>query len=69
MIQEEEEEEQEALTLLLVLENRSIKSKILLHTALIFKEQTKVKERGLREEELEQPHYSIQHIEGFNLLC
>jgi hypothetical protein len=38
-----------------------------MHTALIFKEQAKVK--GLREKVLAQPHYSIQHIEGYDLLC
>jgi hypothetical protein len=38
-----------------------------MHTALIFKEQEKVK--GLREKGLAQPHYSIQHIEGYDLLC
>jgi hypothetical protein len=38
-----------------------------MHNALIFKEQAKVK--GLREKGLAQPHYSIQHIEGYNLLC
>jgi hypothetical protein len=36
-----------------------------MHTALIFKEQAKVKETGLREKGLTQPHYSIQHIEGY----
>jgi hypothetical protein len=40
-----------------------------MHTALIFKEQAKVKESGLREKGLSQPHYSIQHIEGYYLLC
>jgi hypothetical protein len=29
----------------------------------------KVKEVGLREKGLAQPHYSIQHIEGYDLLC
>jgi hypothetical protein len=38
-----------------------------MHTALIFKQQAKVK--GLREKSLAQPHYSIQHIEGYDLLC
>jgi hypothetical protein len=38
-------------------------------TALIFKEQAKVKESGLREKGLAQPHYSIHHIEGYDLLC
>jgi hypothetical protein len=36
---------------------------------LIFKEQAKVKEAGLREKGLAQPHYSIQNIEGYDLLC
>jgi hypothetical protein len=36
--------------------------------ALIFKEQAKVKEPWLREKGLAQPHYSIQHIEGNDLL-
>jgi hypothetical protein len=40
-----------------------------MHTALIFKEQAKVKESGFREKGLAQPHYSIQHIEGYDLLC
>jgi hypothetical protein len=40
-----------------------------MHTALIFKEQAKVKELGLREKSLAQPHYSIQHIEGYDPLC
>jgi hypothetical protein len=40
-----------------------------MHTALIFKEQAKVKEPGLRGQGLAQPHYSIQHIEGNDLLC
>jgi hypothetical protein len=40
-----------------------------MHTALIFKEQAKVKEPGIREKGLFQPHYSIQHIEGYVLLC
>jgi hypothetical protein len=38
-----------------------------MHTALIFKEQAKVKETGIREKGLAQPHYSIQHIEGYVL--
>jgi hypothetical protein len=37
-------------------------------TALIFKEQAKVKEPALREKGLGQPHYSIQHIEWYDLL-
>jgi hypothetical protein len=40
-----------------------------MHTALIFKEKAKVKEPGLREKGSAQPHYSIQHIEGYDLLC
>jgi hypothetical protein len=40
-----------------------------MHTALIFKEQAKVKDRRLREKGLTQPHYSIQHIEGYDFLC
>jgi hypothetical protein len=40
-----------------------------MHTALIFKEQAKVKEPGLREKGLAQPHYSIHHIEGYDILC
>jgi hypothetical protein len=35
---------------------------------LIFKEQANVIEPGLREKGLAQPHYSIQHIEGYDLL-
>jgi hypothetical protein len=38
-------------------------------TTLIFKEQAKVTEPGLREKGLAQPHYSIKHIEGYDLLC
>jgi hypothetical protein len=38
-----------------------------MYTVLIFKDQAKVK--GLREKGLFQPHYSIQHIEGYDLLC
>jgi hypothetical protein len=37
-----------------------------MHTALIFKKQAKV--NGLREKGLAQAHYSIQNIEGFDLL-
>jgi hypothetical protein len=40
-----------------------------MHTALIFKEQAKVKGLGSREKGLSQPHYSIKHIEGYDLLC
>jgi hypothetical protein len=61
-------QEEEVLTLLSGSENSSISNiKFPMRTALIFKEQTKVK--GLREKGLAQPHYSIQHIEGYDLLC
>jgi hypothetical protein len=59
------------LTLLSGSENSSfsnIESTIPMHTALIFKEQEKVKEPGLREKGLALPHYSIQYIEGYDLL-
>jgi hypothetical protein len=39
-----------------------------MHIALIFKEQAKIKRKRLREKGLAQPHYSIQHIEGYDLL-
>jgi hypothetical protein len=58
-------------TLLSGSENNSISNinlKIPMHTALIFKEQAKVKELGLGEKDLAQPHYSIQNIEGYDLL-
>jgi Integrase zinc binding domain len=38
-----------------------------MHTALIFKEQVKVP--GLRYKGLSQPYYSMQHIEGYDLVC
>jgi hypothetical protein len=61
-------QEEEELTLLSGSENNSISNiKFPMHTALIFKSQAKVK--GLREKGLDQPHYSIQHIEGYDLLC
>jgi hypothetical protein len=63
---------EEVLTLLSGSENNSIsniKCIIPMHTALIFKEQAKVKEPGLREKGLAQPHYSVHHIEGYDLLC
>jgi hypothetical protein len=64
-------QEEEVLSLLSGSENNSIsniKLTIPMYTALIFKEQAKVKEPGLREKGLVQPHYSIQHIEGYDLL-
>jgi hypothetical protein len=66
----QEEEEAEALTVLSGSETRSIidiKLTISIHTALIFKLQAKV--NGLREKSLAPPHYSIQHIEGYDMLC
>jgi RNase H-like domain found in reverse transcriptase len=60
-------QEEEALKLLSESEYSSIKFPM--HTALIFKEQTRV--NGLRETQkgLSQPHYSMQHIEGYDILC
>jgi hypothetical protein len=40
-----------------------------MHTALIFTEQAKVKEPGIREKGLARPHCSTQNIEGYDLLC
>jgi hypothetical protein len=63
-------QEEEVLTFLSGSENSSISNiKFPMHTALIFKSQAKVKELGLREKGLAQPHYSIQHIEGYDLRC
>ena len=56
---------EEALTFLPESEHSNIKFPM--HTALIFKEQVKV--QGLREKGLSQPFYSMQHIEGYDLLC
>jgi hypothetical protein len=67
-----QENKEEVLTLLSESENNSIiniKFTIPMHTALIFKEQAKVKETGFREKALAQPHYSIQHIEGYDHFC
>jgi hypothetical protein len=53
-------QEEGVLTLLSRSENnsiRNIKCTITIHTALIFKEQAKVKQPGLRENGLDQPHY------------
>jgi hypothetical protein len=66
-----QEEQEEVLTLLSGSENSSIsniKLKITINTALIFKEQLKVKEPRLRQKGLSQTHYSMQHIEGYDLL-
>jgi hypothetical protein len=63
---------EKVLTLLSGSENNrisSIKLTIPMHTALISKEQAKVKESGLREKGLDQPHYSTQHIEGYDVFC
>jgi hypothetical protein len=63
-------QEKEVLTLLSWSENSSINNiKFQMHTTLIFKEQAKVKEPGLSKMGLAQSHYSIQHIEGYDLLC
>jgi hypothetical protein len=65
-----QEQTEEVLTLLSGSENNSIsniKLTIPIHTSLIFKEQAKVK--GLREKGLAQSPYSIQHIEGYDILC
>jgi hypothetical protein len=62
-------QEEEVLTLLSASENNNISNiKFPIKTALIFKEQAKVKGKGLREKGLAQPHYSIQNIEGYDLL-
>jgi hypothetical protein len=59
-------QEEEALALLSL---SAVKSTAPMHIALIFKEQAKVKEPRVREKGLAQPLYSIQHIEGYDLLC
>jgi hypothetical protein len=67
-----QEETEKVLKLLSESENNSIsniKSTMPMHTALIFKEQAKFKGTRLREKGLAQPHYSIKHIEGYDLLC
>jgi hypothetical protein len=64
--------EEVALTLLSGSESNSIsniKSTIPMHTALIFKEQPKVMEIRLKVKGLAQPHYSIQYIEEYDILC
>jgi hypothetical protein len=61
---------EEVLTFLSGSENNSIsniKLAIPIHTALIFKEQAKVKDVRVREKGLAETHYSIQHIEGYHL--
>jgi hypothetical protein len=63
---------EEVSTILSGSENNSIsniKLTVPMHNALIFKEQAKVKQPGLTEKGLAQHHYSIQHIEGYDLLC
>jgi hypothetical protein len=60
------------LKLLLGSENNSISNIKLttpMHNALIFKEQAKLKEPGSKEKSLAQTHHSMQHIEGYHLLC
>jgi hypothetical protein len=62
-------QKEEVSTLLSGSENNSIsniKFPIPRYTALIFKEQAKFKR--LREKGLDQPHYSIKHIEGYDTL-
>jgi hypothetical protein len=62
----------EVITLLSGSENTSISNIKLttpMNNALIFKEQEKVKQLGFREKGLFQHHYSLQHIEGYDLLC
>jgi hypothetical protein len=66
-----QEETEKALTLLSESENiitSNVKLSILMYTALIFKEQAKVNQLGSREKGLAQSHYSIQHIEEYDLL-
>jgi hypothetical protein len=41
-----------------------MKLTIPIHNSLIFKEQAKFKESGLKGKDLSQPHYSIKQIEG-----
>jgi RNase H-like domain found in reverse transcriptase len=57
--------QEEALTILLESQHSNIKFPM--YTALIFKEQVKVPVH--REKGLSQPHYSVQNIEGHDLLC
>jgi hypothetical protein len=64
-------QEEEVLNLLPGSESNSIKNtklRLPMHTALIFKEQAKVKNLGLSEKGLAHSHYSIQHIEGYDPL-
>jgi hypothetical protein len=61
---------EEVLTFLLRSENRNniiIKRTIPIHTTLIFKEKSKF--TGLREKGLTNTHYSIHHIEGYDIIC
>jgi hypothetical protein len=58
-------QKEEVLALLSELEFSNIKFSM--HTAIIFKEQMKV--QGLREKGLSQSHYTMQHTEGYDLLC
>jgi hypothetical protein len=57
--------QEEAPAILLESEHNNIKFPM--HTALILKEQIQVP--GLREKGSSQPYYSMQHIEGYGLLC
>jgi hypothetical protein len=63
-------QEEEVLKLLSGSDNNSISNiKLTMHTALIFKEQAKVKGTGLREKGLAKPYYSIHHIKRYDILC
>jgi hypothetical protein len=67
-----QEETGEALKLLSQIEDnklRTIKLQTSMCTALILKEQEKIKEPGFREKILAQHQYSIQGIEGYDLIC
>jgi hypothetical protein len=56
--------QEEALAILSKSKHSNIKFPF--YTALIFSEQLKVP--GLREKGLSQPYYSMQHIEGYDLV-
>ena len=64
-IDELEIHKEQFFTLLLELEHSNIKFPS--HTALIFKELVKV--QGLREKVSSQAFYSIQQVEGYDILC
>jgi hypothetical protein len=67
-----QEETQEVLTLISGSENNwiiNVKYTMPIYSTIIIKQQAKVKEVGLREKGLTQPHYLRQNIEGYDLLC